>query len=308
MKHYVTNCFLMGNQFQIGLVTDDDLLAEAASAAAIREIQRIEELLSTYRDSSETTLVNAYAGIKPVEVSTEFLALVERCMVISKLTQGAFDITYGGLDTSLWNFDNTMVSLPDRAVAASAVKLINYELIQINKQASTIYLPKTGMRIGFGGIGKGYAAAMAQQVVQEMGIPSGLINASGDIATWGANEHGKAWTIGIVNPNFKQSIFSTLQIANRAIATSGNYEKFVVIEGKKYSHTIDPKTGYPIQGIKSVTTICPQAEFADAMTTPIMILGVDKGLHLVNQINGLECIVIDDNDRIFHSKGISIYA
>ena len=162
------------------------------------------------------------------------------------------------------------------------------------------------MRIGFGGIGKGYAAEMAKKILVKNQVKSGIINASGDLTAWGFQPNGKPWTIGIANPDMPNDAFSYLEISDKAIATSGNYEKFITIDGKKYSHTIDPKTGLPITGIKSVTVISNNAEFADAMATPIAVMGIEKGLFLVNQLPNLHCIVIDENNKIYTSKNIHL--
>lgn len=162
------------------------------------------------------------------------------------------------------------------------------------------------MRIGFGGIGKGYAAEMAKRLLQKKGIESGVVNAAGDLTAWGFQVDGKPWTIGIANPGAVQHPFSYLNITNTSVATSGNYEKFIIVNGKKYSHTIDPKTGLPVTGIKSVTIISPNAEIADAMATPVMVMGIKVGLDMINQIKGLACIIIDDNNDIYTSKSINV--
>jgi thiamine biosynthesis lipoprotein len=162
------------------------------------------------------------------------------------------------------------------------------------------------MRIGFGGIGKGYAAEMAKRVMQNIGINDGVVNASGDLTAWGHQADGKPWTIGVANPNFKHHIIGRFEINNGSVATSGDYEKFVVIGGKKYSHTINPKTGMPAEGMKSVTIIAPFAELCDTLTTPVIIMGVEAGLHFINQIHGVEAILIDSTDKIYYSKNIKI--
>jgi thiamine biosynthesis lipoprotein len=169
-----------------------------------------------------------------------------------------------------------------------------------------VHLKEKGMRIGFGGIGKGYAAERAKSIMQSMGVTSGVVNASGDLAAWGHQPNGQPWTIGIVNPNAAGQIFSWLNVTDMALATSGNYEKYIVIDGKKYSHTINPRTGLPVTGIKSVTIICPNAEIADAMATPVMIMGVRAGLDMINQINNVEAILIDDDDKVYTSHNLSI--
>jgi thiamine biosynthesis lipoprotein len=296
----------MGNQFHIGAVSSNEAIANSALKEAVLEIKRIEEKLSTYKEHSETNLINDNAGITTVEVSEETIALIERSIKISVLTQGAFDITYGGLDKKFWNFDKEMKELPNIEDAKKAVSLINYRNIEINKSESTVFLKEKGMRIGFGGIGKGYAADMAKKVMISMGIDNGVVNASGDMTVWGLKPEGEKWSIGIVHPSYQNAFFSKMEITNHSVATSGNYEKYVMIGGKRYSHTIDPKTGMPIKGIKSITTICPFAEFADAIATPIMVMGIEKGLNLVNQINGLECIIFDDDDKIYVSNNINL--
>ena len=284
---------LMGNQFEFCVVAQDRAWAEARIDEAIAEVQRIEKLLTTYSDSSQTNLINAMAGLKPVVVDKEIFDLIERSLRISALTQGAFDITYGSIDKRLWNFDKNMTSLPDEQTAKAMVRLINFRNVILDRPNQTVFLKEKGMRIGFGGIGKGYAADCAKAVMKRAGVASGIVNAAGDLTVWGSQPDGKPWTIGIADPSKKYSSLASVNLTNTAVATSGNYEKFAIIDGVKYSHTIDPKTGYPVRGIKSVTIICSSAEIADAMATPVMVMGVKAGIHLIDQVKGIACIVID---------------
>jgi thiamine biosynthesis lipoprotein len=297
---------LMGNRFEITVVGDDRLWADKRIDDAVEEIKRIEKLFTTFDESSQTNLINRNAGIAPVKVDREVYDLIERSKKISALTQGAFDITYGSIDKRLWNFDKTMTSLPDAQTAKKLVRLINYRNVILDEKNCSVFLKEKGMRIGFGGIGKGYAAEKAKSLLQQKGVKSGIINAAGDLTAWGHQPNGKPWTIGIADPDTKRQAFSFLEITNTSIATSGNYEKFVLIDGKKYSHTIDPKTGLPVRGIKSVTIICPNAEIADAMATPVIIMGIKTGLDMLNQIKGIAGIVIDDNDKIYTTKNINL--
>lgn len=299
-------CKLMGNRFELSVVAANEAWANEKIDAGIKEIQRIEKLLTTFSDDSETNQVNANAGIKAVKVSRETYNLIQRSLRISSLTQGAFDISYGSVDKRLWNFDQQMTQLPDRETAKKMVKLINYKNIVLDNENCTVYLREKGMRIGFGGIGKGYAAERAKQVMKLHGVESGVVNASGDLTTWGLQPNGKQWTIAIANPNSSQEVFSYMEISNMAVATSGNYEKFVLIEGKKYSHTINPLTGLPVTGIKSVTIVTTNAELADALATPVTIMGINAGLDMINQMNGVEGIIIDDDDKLYVSKNINI--
>jgi len=297
---------LMGNRFEISVVADDKEWAEEKIDQAIIEIKRIEKLLTTFSDDSQTNEINRNAGIQPVKVDEEVFNLIGRALNISALTQGAFDITYGSIDKSLWNFDVNMKQLPDRKTAQESVRLINYRNVELDSSAQTVFLKEAGMRIGFGGIGKGYAAGCAKTLLKEQGVASGIVNAAGDLITWGTQPEGKPWTIAIADPDQKVQPFSTLNISNMAIATSGNYEKYALINGKKYSHTIDPKTGLPVSGIKSVSIICPSAELADAMATPVMVMGVKVGLDLINQLQQIACVIIDDQNQVYTSKNINI--
>jgi thiamine biosynthesis lipoprotein len=191
-------------------------------------------------------------------------------------------------------------------MAKEMTRLINYRNILTNRTDYSVMLKEKGMRIGFGGIGKGYAADRAKIVMKGKGVESGIVNASGDMTTWGLQPNGTPWTIGIADPNLKEQVFSYMNITDMAVATSGNYEKFIIVDGKKYSHTINPRTGLPIRGIKSVTIISTNTEIADALTTPVMIMGVGAGLNMINQMHDVEAIIIDDEDMMYTSKNIRL--
>lgn len=296
----------MGNRFVITVAADNAQVGESLIDDAIGEIKRIELLLTTFSEDSQTNEINQNAGVKPVKVDSEVFGLIERAQKISELTGGTFDLSYGSLDKVFWNFDKTMTKLPDPKTAKEKVKLINFKNIILNKTSSTVFLKEKGMRIGFGGIGKGYAADKAADLLKSKGVKSGIVNASGDLITWGNQPNGSPWTISLAHPDIPTHSFSKLNISNLAVATSGNYEKYVVIDGKKYAHTINPKTGYPVSGIKSVSIICPIAELADALATPVTILGVNDGLGLINQIKGVACVIVDDHNNVYKSDNIKI--
>ncbi len=297
---------LMGNQFEFTAVHESSDLCNQAIENGISEVKRIEALLTTFSEDSITASINRNAGLQAIRIPEEVFQLIERCQRISVLTQGAFDITYGSVDKKYWNFDTKMTHLPDIKVAKRAVKLVDYRNIALDSQEKSIYLRHQGMRIGFGGIGKGYAAEMAKKVMKSSGVASGVVNASGDLTAWGTQINGRPWTIGIADPNHKKSLFSQFEISEKSVATSGDYEKYVIIDGKRYSHTIDPVTGMPAQGIKSVTIICANAELADALTTPVIVMGRDAGLFMIDQMKGVEAIIMDENDKIYYSKNIKI--
>lgn len=297
---------LMGNRFEITVEAKTATETDFFLKKAVEEIARIEALLSTYQETSETNLINKNAGLKPVKVSDEVFSLIKRSKKISEITDGTFDITYGSIDQRFWNFDTEMTELPDEVLARKSIALIDYRNIILNTEEKTVFLKNKGMRIGFGGIGKGYAAEKTKNLLKNLGVKAGIINASGDLSCWGIPENGKPWTIGIAHPDFAELPFSTLEVTDLSVATSGNYEKFVMIDGKRYSHTINPKTGFPVHGIKSVTVISPNAEISDALATPITILGTEKGLALINQLKDIECIIIDDDNKFYYSEKIKI--
>lgn len=297
---------LMGNRFEITVEAKTATETDFFLKKAVEEISRIEALLSTYQETSETNLINKNAGLKPVKVSDEVFSLIKRSKKISEITDGTFDITYGSIDQRFWNFDTEMTELPDEVLARKSIALIDYRNIILNTEEKTVFLKNKGMRIGFGGIGKGYAAEKTKNLLKNLGVKAGIINASGDLSCWGIPENGKPWTIGIAHPDFAELPFSTLEVTDLSVATSGNYEKFVMIDGKRYSHTINPKTGFPVHGIKSVTVISPNAEISDALATPITILGTEKGLALINQLKDIECIIIDDDNKFYYSEKIKI--
>lgn len=304
MKEFRKSQKLMGNQFEITVVDKDEHAAMEHLDAAVLEIRRIENLLTTFQEDSQTNQINQNAGIKPVKVDLEVFNLIERSLRISRITDGYFDISYGSIDKKFWNFDRNMQELPDPKIIREHLSLVNYNNVLLDREQSTVFLKEKGMRIGFGGIGKGYAAEMGKRLMLNRGVKSGVVNASGDLTTWGTQADGKPWTIGIADPDNARLPFSYMNIANIAVATSGNYEKFVTIGAKRYSHTINPKTGMPVSGIKSVTIICPNAEIADALATPVTIMGIEKGIGMIDQIQQVECIIIDDANHIYSSKNI----
>jgi FAD:protein FMN transferase len=306
VQSYKRRVKLMGNQFELTVVAEDHGWAEQCIGEAIEEIKRIEALFTTFNDQSQTSMINASAGIAPVRVDHEVFDLICRSLKISALTQGAFDITYGSIDKRFWNFDMNMTSLPDKETAKKSVKLIDWRKVILNEKDRTVFLKEKGMRIGFGGIGKGYAADKAKELLKHKGIRGGVVNASGDLVTWGAQPDGKPWTVGVASPTMERFPFSYLNVSDMAVATSGSYEKYAVVNGKKYSHTIDPKTGYPVSGIKSVTIISASAEVADALATPVMVMGRRVGMDLINQMKNIGCIIMDDQDKIYTSNNIKI--
>ena len=292
---------LMGCGFVLTAVDQDPQRAWDALRTGVQEITRIENLISSWKRDSATTRINDNAGIAPVRVPTELFNLIERSIKISELTSGAFDIS-GTLARYYWNFN----CLENKPLAEEKIielrDLIDYRLIELDRDNTSVFLKKEGMKIGFGGIAKGYAALRAQEVMQEMDIQSGLINASGDLMCWGKPPNKDFWTVNIPNPKNRVQSLMNFNLPYGSVVTSGNYENYTLINGKKYSHIVDPRTGRPVQYIKNVSVVCTNPEFADAMATAISVMGIETGIALVNRLNGIECIVIDETDEVYFSK------
>ena len=296
---------LMGSRFDITLVAEDVDSANMFIDEAVNEITRIERMISSWDPNSQTSKINANAGIAPVEVDPELFDLIDRCKHISALTSGAFDISYASID-KLWHFDGTMKEKPSDNAIAKSVSLIGYENILLNHDTHQVFLKRRGMKIGFGAIGKGYAADKAKNLLMDKGVIGGIINAAGDMNTWGKQYNGQDWQVAITNPMDKSKAYGMLPLAEGAVVTSGNYEKYVTFNGIRYTHIIDPRSGYPATGIISATVFAPKAELADALATAIFVMGIETGLDFVNQISKIECILIDDSGKIFTSKNIEL--
>jgi len=287
------------------VVAEDSTKANTYIDMAVEEITRIEKMISSWDPNSQTSKINRNAGIRPVKVDPELLDLINRSISLSKLTDGAFDITYASMDR-IWKFDGSMNKMPSEDEIKRSVAKVGYDNVIINKADQTVFLKLPGMKIGFGAIGKGYAADKAKALLVSKGVSAGIINASGDMNTWGKQPNGKDWQVAITNPLDKKKAFALLPIKEGAVVTSGNYEKYVSFNGKRYSHIIDPRNGYPSSGILSVSIFAPKAELADALATSVFVMGKEVGLNRINQLPKVECVIIDDKGNIHTSDNIEI--
>lgn len=302
---YKRKVSMLGSPFEITVVSKDSVEGKQFTDLAIAEVKRIENQISDWIPTTPISLVNKNAGIQAIKVDSEVFDLVERAIKISQLTDGAFDISYASMD-KIWKFDGSMTTMPTEEMIKKSVAKIGYKNIILDKSNQTIFLQLAGMKLGLGGIGQGYIADKVRDLLVANGCKSGIVNVSGDINAWGKQINGKPWTIGIINPMNKNKVFATFPLENSSVETSGNYEKYVMFNGIRYSHIIDPRTGYPAQGVVSVSVFAKQTEIADALATGIFVLGVEVGLNLVNQLKGIECIIVDDKGKIHSSKGIDI--
>lgn len=296
---------LMGSRFEITVVAPTKEDADEYIQKAIDEITRIELLISEWDSKSQTSEINRQAGIKAVKVDQELFDLIKRSIQISKLTQGAFDISFASMD-KIWKYDGSMKTMPSEEEIKKSVEKVGFQNIILDEENLTVFLKNSGMKIGFGAIGKGYAADKTKELLMSLNVKAGIINASGDLNSWGKQPNGEFWKVGITNPLNKEKVFSWLPIDNSAVVTSGNYEKFVEFNGIKYTHIINPRTGYPVTSLNSVTIFNKSAELADALATAVFVMGLETGLDFINQLNGVECVIIDSDNKIHTSEHIKL--
>ena len=296
---------LMGNNFGISLVADDLTWAFARMDSAIAEIARVEKLLSNFTEDSSINAVNRNAGIQPVRVDAETYRLIDRALQISALTHGAFDITY---NAAVIDHDDayTPVAVAPAKKSTKKISLTNYTNVELNFDAQTVFLKNKGMRISFGAISRGYAADRAKYLLQMEGVGSGVINAGGDLLTWGLQPDNTQWTIAAADPEQAGKPFAGIKISDMAVATACNTENFANTQSAKINTDINPGSGFPVSKIDSVSVITPGAELADAMASSIIAMGINAGLYLINKLNQMACIIIDDHARIYTSTSINV--
>lgn len=296
---------IMGVDFLISVVDSDSIRAFQQIDYSVQEARKIENTISSWIPHSQTSKINKNAGISPVKVGVELFELIERAKRVSKLTNGVFDITIDPL-ISVWKIDSIHTSIPSSEQIQQAKKLVNYQEIQLDKKNQTVFLPKKGMSVGFGGIGKGFVGEFLKAKLIKRGVNSGMISAGGDIIVWGNHPEQELWSIGIANPSEKNTLLGYLKVKNNSVVTSGNYEKYIEIHGKRYTHIINPQTGFPVEGLKSVTVVCANAELADALATACFVMGTEKGLKLINQLKDVEALFVNQEDKIFSTSGLKL--
>ncbi|MCE7042478.1 FAD:protein FMN transferase [Dyadobacter sp. CY312] len=291
---------LMGSKFDITVVANDSAEAVQSIDLVVAEISRIENLISEWIPGTQVSEINRNAGIQPVKVNKEVFELTQRAIKLSEMTGGAFDISFAAMD-KIWKFDGSMTEMPTPEAVKKSVEKVGYQNIVLDSTNSTVFLRLEGMKIGFGSIGKGYAADKGRSLMLERGIKAGIVNASGDMTTWGTQPDGSDWNIGITNPGKPNQLLGTIQLQHGALTTSGSYENYVTFNGKRYSHIINPATGYPATGLSSVTVFGPSAEMANGFSTSLMVLGKEAGLELIRKHPDYNCILVTDKGKVFYS-------
>ena len=291
----------MGTVVEITLVGDDEEGAKKAALQAFQEIKRIEQLMSPWINSSDVTRINRSAGEEWVKVSPETLRVIKKAKEISELSEGGFDITVGPL-TQLWRIARERGIPPSTEELKRKLDLVNFRNLMIDQEGK-VFLRKKGMAIDLGGIAKGHAVDRAFELLRTLGYKNLIVNAGGDLRV-GGSKIDQPWSIGIQDPRSSEKIMATVTIFDSAIATSGDYEKFFIYQGKRYHHIFNPKDGLPSDGCQSVTIICKEGMVADALATAVFVLGPEKGYVLCQKLKGVDCLIVDKEGKIILSPGL----
>lgn len=312
--------FTMGSLIEITAYGDNEKRVDNAINKAFHEVKRLDNLMSNYKQDSELSRINREAVKAPIACDPELIYIIEQSLLYSQITDGAFDITVYPF-VNLWGFfgndnGNIVGNLPLEKELKDLSSAVSYKNIVIedkdanNQEDSggkTIFLKDPLTQIDLGGIGKGYAVDIVSDILKKEGISSALINFAGNIYAFGSPQGREEWIVGVRDPKDSQNVLATFKIKDKAVATSGNYERFFLKDGKRYSHIIDPRTGKPVEGVLSVTIMADNAIAADALSTGVFVLGTDEGLKLIERLDNVECLIIsedkDSHIMINTSKG-----
>lgn len=294
---------LMGTDIEVLVLGGEEAAAVGAAEAALAEMARIEALMSEWREDSLLSAVNRAAGRQPVAVTTELLRLLAESARAAELSAGAFDITFAGAGR-LWDFKRPDPRPPTAPEVATALAAVGHRRLILDHDAGTAFLRDPGMRIGLGGIAKGYAVDRAAQVVARHGFTHFAVNAGGDLCVRGRRGE-RRWSVAIRDPRHADRHLAVIPVSNAAVVTSGDYERFFLHEGRRYAHIIDPRTGWPVDHCQSVTVVAERTYWADALATAVFVLGPERGLALIESQPDAECLIVDADGRPLVSSGLA---
>jgi len=291
----------MGTVIEITLVSEDEEAAQKASLQAFQEIRRIEQLMSPWIETSDVSRLSRSSGKEWAKVSPETFEVIQRVQKISELSDGAFDITIAPL-LPLWRKARETGVPPPSEEVKKVLDLVNFRNLLIRPDGK-VFLKKKGMAIDLGGIAKGYAVDRAFGILASLGYKNLIINAGGDLRTKGF-KNNQPWSIGIQHPRSAEKVMATVSVSDSAIATSGDYEKYFLHQGKRYHHILNPKTGFPADGCQSVTILSKEGMMADALATAVFVLGTEKGYTLCQRLEGVECLIVDREGKAVMTPGL----
>lgn len=278
--------------------------SEEALSAVCEEAKQLEMKLSRFIPTSEISGINRSSGIQCENISADTYELLSLATSFSKCCQGLFDVTIGPL-VNLWDYKNT-IHIPNIDRIKSVLSLVNYNDLILNQKKKTAMLQKEGQSIDCGGIGKGFASDKFIEVFNKFGVSSAFTNIGGNVATLGTKPDGSLWRVGIRHPRLENSLVGAILVADKAVVTSGDYQRyFIDSKGKRYHHIMNPLTGYPCEsGLISVTIVTDRGVVADALSTILLIAGMKKGWEILSNYPGTEAILIDTNLHIYITKGL----
>lgn len=289
---------LMGTTVEVIVISDKEDAARKSIADAFSAMERVDRLMSNFKEESNVSKINRRAGSEAVEVDSDVIEVIKKSIYYSEISNGAFDITIGGVE-DLYNFEDEG-RLPEKGKFKNSVSLIGYKNIIVD--GNRVGLAKKGMKLDLGGIAAGYAVDKGIDAIKKNGVADALINAGGDIRVMGESENGK-WKIGVLHPREENKLINTLTLKDISVTTSGDYRKYFISEGKRYHHILNPSTGLPTEGVESVTIIAPLAVDADALATAVFVMGKKKGMELIEKLKDVEGIIID-SDGLAISSGV----
>ena len=292
---------LMGTRVSVELWSDDEDRGHQLVEQVLAEYRRIDHAMSTYKPDSEISFVNDHAAMQAVPIDAELYGLITRALDLSKLSHGAFDITYESVG---YMYDFHAHQHPSDAEIGAHLPAIDYHHVVLEPKRRTIRFTVPGVRINLGGIAKGYTVEHAAAMLRQAGIQNALLNAGGDTRVIG-DRRGKPWIVGIRHPRLADQVFTRIPVVDEAISTSGDYERFFEADGRRYHHIIDPSTGEPTEGVLSVTVIGPDATETDGLSTTLFVLGVEAGLELIESFAGYEAIIVAADGRLSYSSGLT---
>ena len=295
----------MGTELRLTAWTTDEAGAVNAFKEIVQEFDRLEGLLSNWRENSDVQRLNAAAGKHPVPVGTDFRDIVRTARQVSEWTGGKFDVTFGVM-AGLWKFDyqNKDGTVPEHSEVVRRRSLVNYRDLEVNEDAGTAFLRREGMVVNLGGIGKGYAVDRARDILRKRGFHDFMIQFGGDMYAAG-HHNDRPWRLGIQDPRGPADrIFAAMDVSESTFSTSGDYERFFIKDGRRYHHILDPATGEPTQGRRSVTIMTDSATVADGLSTGIFILGPKAGMALIQRLPGVEGVIVTAKNEVLMSQGL----
>ena len=293
----------MGSSLKVSIWTTDESTAVAAADRVSREFDRLESLLSIWKDGSDVVRLNAAAGRAPVPVSPETIEVLTAARLASEWTAGKFDITFGAL-ADIWKFDHDQDNaVPDAAAIAARLPLVDYRAVHVDTVKRTAFIARPGVRVHLGGIGKGYAMDRAVAMLKDDGFRNFLIQAGGDMYAAGTN-NGTPWALGIADPRGAHDAFAAVEVSEATLSTSGDYERFFLKGGVRYHHLIDPDRGEPARGCRSVTIVARRALIGDVLSTGVFIMGPDAGMALVERMPDVEAVIVTAANEVLVSSGL----